>query len=134
MFLGLYPVKCLYFMLNVIGKKACILWNNAMVFNECSVLGLLKTHNLSFQDCESLQAVFDKERSPNVLRAQPRFEHFIHLLTYCIFNPIPNHIFLFFSQSSYLSFYLCLNLFLYPAILLDYLWTPSSTSPPLWRR
>ncbi|XP_031413869.1 LOW QUALITY PROTEIN: cell cycle checkpoint control protein RAD9A [Clupea harengus] len=38
----------------------------------CSVLGLLKTHNLSFQDCESLQAVFDKERSPNVLRAQPR--------------------------------------------------------------
>ncbi|XP_031443289.1 cell cycle checkpoint control protein RAD9A-like [Clupea harengus] len=34
--------------------------------------GLLKTHNLSFQDCESLQAVFDKERSPNVLRAQPR--------------------------------------------------------------
>ncbi|XP_041930354.1 cell cycle checkpoint control protein RAD9A [Alosa sapidissima] len=34
--------------------------------------GLLKTHNLSFQDCESLQAVFDKEHCPNVLRAQPR--------------------------------------------------------------
>ncbi|KAL2077848.1 hypothetical protein ACEWY4_027352 [Coilia grayii] len=34
--------------------------------------GLLKTHNLSFQDCESLQAVFDKEGCPNVLRAQPR--------------------------------------------------------------
>ncbi|XP_028824150.1 cell cycle checkpoint control protein RAD9A [Denticeps clupeoides] len=34
--------------------------------------GLLKTHNLSFQDCESLQAVFDKERCANVLQAQPR--------------------------------------------------------------
>lgn len=34
--------------------------------------GLLKTHNLSFQDCESLQAVFDKESYANVLRAQPR--------------------------------------------------------------
>ncbi|KAJ8382390.1 hypothetical protein SKAU_G00031680 [Synaphobranchus kaupii] len=34
--------------------------------------GLLKTHNLSFQDCESLQAVFDRESCANVLRAQPR--------------------------------------------------------------
>ncbi|KAM6953838.1 cell cycle checkpoint control protein RAD9A [Aplochiton taeniatus] len=34
--------------------------------------GLLKTHNLSYQDCESLQAVFDKEGCANVLRAQPR--------------------------------------------------------------
>ncbi|KAJ8269393.1 hypothetical protein COCON_G00120000 [Conger conger] len=34
--------------------------------------GLLKTHNLSFQDCESLQAVFDKESCGNILRAQPR--------------------------------------------------------------
>ncbi|KAL7886175.1 hypothetical protein AOLI_G00064700 [Acnodon oligacanthus] len=34
--------------------------------------GLLKTHNLSFQDCESLQAVFDKDSCANVLRAQPR--------------------------------------------------------------
>ncbi|XP_026855128.2 cell cycle checkpoint control protein RAD9A isoform X1 [Electrophorus electricus] len=34
--------------------------------------GLLKTHNLSFQDCESLQAVFDKESRGNVLQAQPR--------------------------------------------------------------
>ncbi|KAI5624837.1 cell cycle checkpoint control protein RAD9A [Silurus asotus] len=34
--------------------------------------GLLKTHNLSFQDCENLQAVFDKDNCPNVLRAQPR--------------------------------------------------------------
>ncbi|MCJ8733793.1 hypothetical protein PDJAM_G00227730 [Pangasius djambal] len=34
--------------------------------------GLLKTHNLSFQDCESLQAVFDKDNCTNMLRAQPR--------------------------------------------------------------
>ncbi|XP_060783308.1 cell cycle checkpoint control protein RAD9A isoform X2 [Neoarius graeffei] len=34
--------------------------------------GLLKTHNLSFQDCESLQAVFDKDTCTNVLQAQPR--------------------------------------------------------------
>ncbi|XP_036406804.1 cell cycle checkpoint control protein RAD9A [Megalops cyprinoides] len=34
--------------------------------------GLLKTHNLSFQDSESLQAVFDKESCANVLRAQPK--------------------------------------------------------------
>lgn len=34
--------------------------------------GLLKTHNLSFQDCESLQAVFDKESCTNFLQAQPR--------------------------------------------------------------
>ncbi|KAJ0049923.1 hypothetical protein NL108_005231, partial [Boleophthalmus pectinirostris] len=34
--------------------------------------GLLKTHNLSFQDSESLQAVFDKDSSANKFRAQPR--------------------------------------------------------------
>ncbi|XP_053487712.1 cell cycle checkpoint control protein RAD9A [Ictalurus furcatus] len=34
--------------------------------------GLLKTHNLSFQDCECLQAVFDKDNCTNMLRAQPR--------------------------------------------------------------
>ncbi|XP_062856278.1 cell cycle checkpoint control protein RAD9A [Trichomycterus rosablanca] len=34
--------------------------------------GLLKTHNLSFQDSESLQAVFNKESCSNILRAQPR--------------------------------------------------------------
>ncbi|XP_041800568.1 cell cycle checkpoint control protein RAD9A [Chelmon rostratus] len=34
--------------------------------------GLLKTHNLSFQDSESLQAVFDKDSSANVFRSQPR--------------------------------------------------------------
>lgn len=34
--------------------------------------GLLKTHNLSFQDCETLQAVFDKDSCANIFRAQPR--------------------------------------------------------------
>ncbi|CAL1613528.1 unnamed protein product [Knipowitschia caucasica] len=34
--------------------------------------GLLKTHNLSFQDSESLQAVFDKDASANIFKAQPR--------------------------------------------------------------
>uniref|UniRef100_A0A1A8F9S1 Cell cycle checkpoint control protein n=2 Tax=Nothobranchius korthausae TaxID=1143690 RepID=A0A1A8F9S1_9TELE len=34
--------------------------------------GLLKTHNLSYQDSESLQAVFDKDNYANVFRAHPR--------------------------------------------------------------
>uniref|UniRef100_A0A8C6KNU0 Cell cycle checkpoint control protein RAD9A n=1 Tax=Nothobranchius furzeri TaxID=105023 RepID=A0A8C6KNU0_NOTFU len=34
--------------------------------------GLLKTHNLSYQDSESLQAVFDKDSYANVFRAHPR--------------------------------------------------------------
>lgn len=31
--------------------------------------GVRKTHNLSFQDCESLQAVFDPASCPHMLRA-----------------------------------------------------------------
>lgn len=38
----------------------------------CSFAGLLKTHNLSFQDSESLQAVFDKDSYGNVFRCNPR--------------------------------------------------------------
>ncbi|XP_007565924.1 cell cycle checkpoint control protein RAD9A [Poecilia formosa] len=34
--------------------------------------GLLKTHNLSYQDSESLEAVFDKNSCANVFKAQPR--------------------------------------------------------------
>ncbi|MBZ3880933.1 Cell cycle checkpoint control protein RAD9A [Sciurus carolinensis] len=34
--------------------------------------GVRKTHNLSFQDCESLQAVFDPSSCPHVLRAPAR--------------------------------------------------------------
>ncbi|XP_078064888.1 cell cycle checkpoint control protein RAD9A-like, partial [Mustelus asterias] len=33
---------------------------------------ITKTHNLSFQDCEILQAVYTKEVCPNTFRAQPR--------------------------------------------------------------
>lgn len=36
------------------------------------ISGLLKTHNLSFQDSESLQAVFDKDGCANVFMSQPR--------------------------------------------------------------
>ncbi|XP_072293882.1 cell cycle checkpoint control protein RAD9A [Eucyclogobius newberryi] len=45
--------------------------------------GLLKTHNLSFQDSESLQAVFDKDSAANIFRAQPR----LLLDTVVIFPP-----------------------------------------------
>lgn len=38
----------------------------------CFLAGLLKTHNLSFQDSESLQAVFDKDSCGNVFRCNPR--------------------------------------------------------------
>lgn len=34
--------------------------------------GVTKTHNLSYQDCESLQAVYNAESCPNVLRAHAR--------------------------------------------------------------
>ncbi|KAM4636150.1 cell cycle checkpoint control protein RAD9A [Discoglossus pictus] len=34
--------------------------------------GVTKTHNLSYQDCESLQAVYNPDSCPNVLRAPAR--------------------------------------------------------------
>ncbi|XP_056295565.1 cell cycle checkpoint control protein RAD9A [Pseudoliparis swirei] len=42
--------------------------------------GLMKTHNLSFQDSESLQAVFDKDSYANVFRSHPRLlvDTFVH--------------------------------------------------------
>uniref|UniRef100_A0A8C5HIJ6 Cell cycle checkpoint control protein RAD9A n=1 Tax=Gouania willdenowi TaxID=441366 RepID=A0A8C5HIJ6_GOUWI len=46
---------------------------NRLTFTLHCKHGLLKTHNLSYQDSESLQAVFDKEGCGNVFRAQPRF-------------------------------------------------------------
>lgn len=36
------------------------------------IAGLLKTHNLSFQDSESLQAMFDKDSYANVFRTHAR--------------------------------------------------------------
>lgn len=45
---------------------------NRLTFTLHCKHGLLKTHNLSFQDSESLQAVFDKDSCANRFRAQPR--------------------------------------------------------------
>ncbi|KAG7518552.1 hypothetical protein JOB18_036834 [Solea senegalensis] len=45
---------------------------NRLTFTLHCKHGLLKTHNLSFQDSESLQAVFDKDSCSNVFRAHPR--------------------------------------------------------------
>ncbi|XP_045885644.1 cell cycle checkpoint control protein RAD9A isoform X2 [Micropterus dolomieu] len=45
---------------------------NRLTFTLHCKHGLLKTHNLSFQDSESLQAVFDKDSCVNVFRSQPR--------------------------------------------------------------
>ncbi|XP_034739872.1 cell cycle checkpoint control protein RAD9A isoform X2 [Etheostoma cragini] len=46
--------------------------NNRLTFTLHCKHGLMKTHNLSFQDSESLQAVFDKDSYANAFRSQPR--------------------------------------------------------------
>ncbi|XP_003468336.1 cell cycle checkpoint control protein RAD9A isoform X3 [Cavia porcellus] len=56
-------------------EKCCISLNDR---SSCLVVqlhckyGVRKTHNLSFQDCESLQAVFNLASCPHVLRAPAR--------------------------------------------------------------
>ncbi|KAK6468619.1 cell cycle checkpoint control protein RAD9A isoform X1 [Huso huso] len=45
---------------------------NRLVFQLHCKYGITKTHNLSFQESESLQPVFQKDGYANVLRAQPR--------------------------------------------------------------
>ncbi|XP_008325261.2 cell cycle checkpoint control protein RAD9A isoform X1 [Cynoglossus semilaevis] len=45
---------------------------NRLTFTLHCKHGLLKTHNLSFQDSESLQAVFDKDSCGNVFKAKSR--------------------------------------------------------------
>ncbi|XP_066574710.1 cell cycle checkpoint control protein RAD9A isoform X2 [Amia ocellicauda] len=45
---------------------------NTLTFTLHCKHGLKKTHNLSFSDSESLQAIFDKDSCANQLRAQPR--------------------------------------------------------------
>ncbi|XP_034086796.1 cell cycle checkpoint control protein RAD9A [Gymnodraco acuticeps] len=45
---------------------------NLLTFTLHCKHGLVKTHNLSFQDSESLQAVFDKDSYSNVFRSHPR--------------------------------------------------------------
>ncbi|XP_036114446.1 cell cycle checkpoint control protein RAD9A isoform X2 [Molossus molossus] len=53
-------------------EKCCISMNgrsSRLVVQLHCKYGVRKTHNLSFQDCESLQAVFDPASCPYVLRA-----------------------------------------------------------------
>ncbi|XP_039696650.1 cell cycle checkpoint control protein RAD9A isoform X2 [Pteropus medius] len=53
-------------------EKCCISLsgrNSFLVIQLHCKYGVKKTHNLSFQDCESLQAVFDPSSCPHVLRA-----------------------------------------------------------------
>ncbi|XP_037373371.1 cell cycle checkpoint control protein RAD9A isoform X2 [Talpa occidentalis] len=56
-------------------EKCCISLNgraSRLVVQLHCKYGVKKTHNLSFQDCESLQAVFDPALCPHVLRAPAR--------------------------------------------------------------
>ncbi|KAM4848882.1 cell cycle checkpoint control protein RAD9A isoform X3 [Urocitellus parryii] len=56
-------------------EKCCISLNDRnsrLVVQLHCKYGVRKTHNLSFQDCESLQAVFDPSLCPHVLRAPAR--------------------------------------------------------------
>ncbi|KAM4692594.1 cell cycle checkpoint control protein RAD9A [Rhinophrynus dorsalis] len=45
---------------------------NSLVIQLLCKYGVTKTHNLSYQDCESLQAVYNTDTCPNVLRAPSR--------------------------------------------------------------
>ncbi|XP_011896868.1 PREDICTED: cell cycle checkpoint control protein RAD9A isoform X5 [Cercocebus atys] len=56
-------------------EKCCISLNgrsSRLVVQLHCKFGVRKTHNLSFQDCESLQAVFDPASCPHMLRAPAR--------------------------------------------------------------
>lgn len=60
----------------VAGQFPPRVWGEAKVVKPTETLspfpGVKKTHNLSFQDCESLQAVFNPALCPNLLRAPAR--------------------------------------------------------------
>ncbi|KAM5317465.1 cell cycle checkpoint control protein RAD9A isoform 2-T2 [Glossophaga mutica] len=67
---GQDPPRCKILMKTV--DKCCISINersSRLVVQLHCKYGVRKTHNLSFQDCESLQAVFDPASCPHVLRA-----------------------------------------------------------------
>ncbi|XP_043938151.1 cell cycle checkpoint control protein RAD9A [Protopterus annectens] len=46
--------------------------HSRLIFQLHCRYGITKTHNLSFQECESLQAVFAKDVCPNVLKVQAK--------------------------------------------------------------
>uniref|UniRef100_A0A3B3UA13 Cell cycle checkpoint control protein RAD9A n=1 Tax=Poecilia latipinna TaxID=48699 RepID=A0A3B3UA13_9TELE len=55
-------------------------------FTLCLVLGIIKTHNIHFQESEALQAVFDSHLCPNVLKAPARLA--LDNLSVCPFGSI----------------------------------------------
>ncbi|XP_058850666.1 cell cycle checkpoint control protein RAD9A-like [Acipenser ruthenus] len=58
---------------NVERCKICINFRDShVVFQFSCRHGITKTHNLGFQECESLQAVFPRNMCPNALKAQAR--------------------------------------------------------------
>lgn len=48
---------------------------NRLIFQLCCKHGIVKTYNLAFIECETLQAVFSKDFSPNVLTSQSKLFH-----------------------------------------------------------
>ncbi|XP_020658319.3 cell cycle checkpoint control protein RAD9B isoform X1 [Pogona vitticeps] len=68
--------------------EQCKIYTN---FHDCHVVfqlfckhGVMRTHNLAFQECEALQVVFGKHLCPNVLKIQPRqlSDILVHFPTY----------------------------------------------------
>lgn len=75
-----------YGIINKPGLKGCLSVINVWVFFSLSsslplppsyifIAGVVKTHDLLFQECELLQAIFDKTKYAHLLRASPRWDH-----------------------------------------------------------
>lgn len=72
MFINTTFLSMPFFMLHFVSKNFTFcryVLNASGIF---FIAGLLKTHNLSYQDSESLQAMFDKDSYANVFRSQAR--------------------------------------------------------------
>ena len=50
-------------------QRTNVLWNCSLFF----FLGIVKTYNIAFIECETLQAVFSKDLTPNKLVAPTRW-------------------------------------------------------------